>query len=245
MMMVRTENLEELQLPCIPTHPDILVSLTANGEDVTDQFQYDPTRGFWPGPRTSTTSTTFTCYFSLAGQTESLSVKVVSREWERVREEEVVEVTLTSQTKQEELQLVCKIFTPEDSPVEIVDLYWQLPALDGQQIHKDEIVMMDVRDRFSLEEVKMDFVTVSTLVIDEVDQEDQGVYRCRVETMDGKSFESETFVNVDSLASEEMTVNPSAIGLLDPTPTSSAASPGTLTSVLISVLLLLSNTLHQ
>ena len=119
MMMVRTENLEELQLPCIPTHPDILVSLTANGEDVTDQFQYDPTRGFWPGPRTSTTSTTFTCYFSLAGQTESLSVKVVSREWERVGEEEVVEVTLTSQTKQEELQLVCKIFTPEDSPVEM------------------------------------------------------------------------------------------------------------------------------
>ena len=230
----RLVMVSSLTLPCTPTQPDVAVTVTTNGEDVTDKFQYDPTIGFWPAAITSLASTSFTCYFTLDDQTESLSVKVLSRAGEKVGAEEL-EVTVTSQTKQtDRLQLVCKVFRHQQRQVEIVDIYWQLPALDGQQLHKDDIVMM-MRDRFTLEEVELDSVIVSTLVIEEVDEDDQGVYSCRVETIDGKIFEAETFVNVDSIPSELITILPTETGQSNMIPNNSdnAAQVGSLLSVFV------------
>lgn len=207
-VMVTLSGQTDLQLPCTPCHPNITVSLTSNGEDVTDQFQFDPRLGFSAPAGAALSSSSFTCYFSLGEARESLSVKIINTQTERPGQRERPEVTVSHKVSPGSLQLVCKVFTHQHSNI---DIYWTLPSLQEQ--HQDDLMMM-MMDRFSQEEVKLDNVIVSTLVIEELDHEDQGVYKCRAETMDGQSSEAETFVNVEveDFPSELITPNPDVGG---------------------------------
>ena len=153
-----------------------------------------------------------------------------------------LEVTVISQTEQDRLELVCKVFRPEDSPLHL-DISWHLPA-DNQQLHKDDLVMM-MGERFSIDEVKLDSIIVSTLIVAEVDEDDQGVYKCVVETIDGKSVEAETFVNVDAVPSELITINPALDSHSERNPSNSGTKPRLLLSVFILIYGCLSTILNQ
>ena len=155
--------------------------------------------------------------------TES-GVEVVRKDGGRGGETEL-EVTLTSQTSEDRLQLVCKVFRHQHISLGL-DINWQLPALDTghSQLHKDDIMMM-MNSRYSLEEVELDSIIVSTLVIQEVDEDDQGVYKCIVETIDGKSFEAETFVNVEDVPSELITIPPAFTGQRERNLSNSGTTP--------------------
>ena len=201
-VMVRRSGQAELELPCLPSQPAVQVSLTSNGEDVTDQFQFDPTRGFSARAGAALASSSFTCYFSLGEVRESLSVKIINTEAQRPSQGARPEVTVSHRVSPGSLQLVCKVFSLQDRHL---DIYWTLPSLQEQ--HQEDLVLM-MMDRFSFEEVELDNVIVSTLVIEELDGDDQGVYKCRAETIDGQSSEAETFVNVEDVPSEMITVNP-------------------------------------
>ena len=241
-VMVTRSGQTDLTLPCTPPQPAVSVSLTSNGQDVTDQFQFDPSLGFSAPAGVPLSSTSFTCYFSLGPARESLSVKIIKTESERegAGERARPEVTVSHRVSPGSLQLVCKVVTHQHANI---DIYWTLP--DYQEQHQDDLVMM-MMDRFSHEEVKLDNVIVSTLDIEEVDQDDQGVYKCRAETIEGQSSEAETFVNVEDGADvlpEQITVNPD-MGWRGVKPRSSGTSPR-LHSVFIFICWIFKNYLYQ
>ena len=239
-MVTRSGQTEELELPCTPSHPAISVSLTSNGQDVTEQFQFDPTRGFSVPAGASLSSSSFTCYFSLGEVRESLSVKLINTQPDQPGLTARPEVTVSHRVSPDSLQLVCKVVSLQHRHI---DIYWSLPSLQEQ--HQDDLVLM-MMDRFSHEEVELDNVIVSTLVIEELDEEDQGVYKCRAETMDGQSSEAETFVNVEEvgdLPSERITVNPN-VRMRDVNPRISGTPPR-LHSVFIIIFGLLINLINK
>ena len=236
-LMVTQSGQADLQLPCTPCYPAITVSLTSNGEDVTEQFQFDPTLGFSAPAGAPLSSSSLTCYFSLGSTTESLSVKIINTESDRPGHTEMPEVTVSHKVSPGSLQVVCKVFTRQHNNI---DIYWTLPS--HQEQHQDDLVMM-MMDSFSQEEVKLDNVIVSTLVIEELDEDDQGVYKCRAETIVGQSSEAETFVNVEDVPSELITVNPN-LGHLEDHPRNSGTTLR-LHSVFIFICLLIINYINK
>ena len=73
----------------------------------------------------------------------------------------------------ERLEVVCKVVRESLVPV---DVYWTVPGLTHHELHKDDLTVL-VTDKFSIDEVEVDSVIVSQLVVEEVDSDDTGVYR--------------------------------------------------------------------
>ena len=76
------------------------------------------------------------------------------------------------------IQIVCKVVMSHGD-IGPVDIYWTVPGLQVHQLHKDDLTVL-VTDKFSVEEVEMDTVVVSTLMVGDLDSEDAGLYQCRV-----------------------------------------------------------------
>ena len=76
------------------------------------------------------------------------------------------------------IQIVCKVVMGH-SDMGPVDIYWTVPGLQVHQLHKDDLTVL-VTDKFSVEEVEMDTVIVSTLMVGDLDSDDTGLYQCRV-----------------------------------------------------------------
>ena len=74
------------------------------------------------------------------------------------------------------IQIVCKVVMSNSDPV---DIYWSVPGLQSHQLHKDDFTVL-VTDKFSVEEVQVDTVVVSTLMVGDLDTDDAGLYQCRV-----------------------------------------------------------------
>ena len=53
-----------LVLPCTPTHTAVTVTVTANGQDVTDLFMFDPVTGLTALAPVPAIYSSFTCYFT-------------------------------------------------------------------------------------------------------------------------------------------------------------------------------------
>ena len=76
------------------------------------------------------------------------------------------------------IQIVCKVVMSH-SDLGPVDIYWTVPGLQTHQLHKDDFTVL-VTDKFSVEEVQMDTVVVSTLMVGDLDSDDAGLYQCVV-----------------------------------------------------------------
>ena len=86
------------------------------------------------------------------------------------------------------IQIVCKVVMSH-SDLGPVDIYWTVPGLQTHQLHKDDFTVL-VTDKFSVEEVQMDTVVVSTLMVGDLDSDDAGLYQCVVgQVMEILSFD--------------------------------------------------------
>ena len=63
-------------------------------------------------------------------------------------------------------------------------------------------------EKYSMEEVIIEGVIISTLMVDEVEEDDQGIYRCRAEQYNGQSGEADIFINVEDKLKDMITVLP-------------------------------------
>ena len=96
-------------------------------------------------------------------------------------------------------KVVCKVVRQALVPV---DVYWTVPGLANHELHKDDLTVL-LTEKFRIDEVELEQVIVSRLVVEEVDTDDSGLYSCRV----GRVV-SDIMVTVDN-AGEMITINPS------------------------------------
>ena len=68
------------------------------------------------------------------------------------------------------IEIVCKVVS--DQPVEI---FWTVPGME-EQLHHQELSLLGT-DKYSMEEVILEEVILSTLMVEDMEEEDQGVYR--------------------------------------------------------------------
>ena len=198
---------QPLVLPCTPSHTAVTVRVTANGQDVTDLFMFDPVTGLKASEPIPTIYSSFTCYFTYNNFTESLHLV------KQVQASNTSHIMVTIHTNQDTkdmdtIEIVCKVVS--DQPVEI---YWTVPGME-EQLHQQELSLLG-SDKYSIEEVVLEEVILSTMMVEEMEEEDQGVYRyyamigsitlytlcysCRGEQYDGKSGEAEIFINIGQL----------------------------------------------
>ena len=167
-----------ITLPCTPTHTAVTVSVTANGQDVTDLFTFDPMVGFTAISPLKVTS--FTCYFTFFNNTESVHLKQLSTGLDPTSSSALLSVTL--HLKQDTvdtldtIEVVCKVITDQE---EGADIYWTIPGLETHELHKDDLTVL-YTDKYTIEQVSMEGVIVSTLMVEEVEEEDQGIYRLEI-----------------------------------------------------------------
>ena len=120
------------------------------------------------------------CKFSSEHRQESVKVQIISTNSEP-DPSDVVEVSVYRSDNHldqevERLEVVCKVVRGHHSSV---DVYWQVPGLVNHELHKDDLTVL-LTHKFSIDEVELERVIVSTLVVEDLDEEDTGVYRCRV-----------------------------------------------------------------
>ena len=167
------DSTQPLILPCAPSHTAVSVSVTANGKDVSELFKFDPTVGFTA--TSATTYSSFTCYFKYKGSTESLHLKQVSPNQDPALSPPHLPVTLHLKQNTvdmlDTIEIVCKAVTEE-----AVDIYWTVPGMKDHELHNEELALLGT-DNYSMEEVIIEGVIISNLRVEEVTEEDQGVYR--------------------------------------------------------------------
>merc|ERR1719499_1031940 len=76
----------------------------------------------------------------------------------------------TDMDNMDTMEIVCKVVT--NQPVEI---YWTVPGKD-EQLHQQELSLLG-RDKYSMEEVIIEGVVISTLMVEDVGENDEGIYR--------------------------------------------------------------------
>jgi len=193
-------------LPCTPTHTAVTVKVTANGEDVTQLFKFDPMVGFTAISPLAVSS--FTCYFSYQNRTESVHLKQIYTGPRPMTSPVILPVTLHINEDQVEaldaIEIFCKVVTDENYGV---DIYWTIPGMKTQELHKDDFTVL-YTDKYSIEQLVMEGVVVSTLIVEEVGEEDQGIYRCHADQLNGQSGEADIFLNVEDKLSDLVTVLP-------------------------------------
>ena len=100
------------------------------------------------------------------------------------------------------IEIVCKVVVDDAA-----DIYWTIPGLKTHELHNEDLTVL-YTDKYSMEEVIIEGVIISTLMVEEVEEDDQGIYRCRAEQYIGQSGEAEIFINVEDKLKDMITVLP-------------------------------------
>ena len=90
-------------------------------------------------------------------------------------------------------------------------VYWTIPGLKTHVLHDEDLTVL-YTDKYSMEEVIIEGVIISTLMVDEVEEDDQGIYRCRAEQYNGQFVEADIFINVEDKLKDMITVLPFQAG---------------------------------
>ena len=154
-----------LHLPCLPSHTAVRVTVSASGEDVTHLFRFDPTVGFTA--LHPLTFPSYTCYFTHL--TSTVSLHLVSSNASPPPSHLPVTLHTTTLTMDTEVEMVCKVQAEE-----AVEISWVVPG--GQELHMQDLALLG-SDKYSMEEVSVEGFIISRLVVEEVEEDDQGIYR--------------------------------------------------------------------
>ena len=173
--VILLDSSSPITLPCTPTHTGVSVTVTANKEDITQLFQFDPTVGLTAISPLAVSA--FTCYFSYQNRTESVHFEQLSTGLSTASSPTILPVTLYRKEDQLEasdvIEIVCKVITDEEDSA---DIFWTIPGMKTHELHKDDLTVL-FTDKYSIEEMVMEGAIVSTLLVEKVGKDDQGIYR--------------------------------------------------------------------
>jgi len=104
------------KVPCLPSHPDVEVTLTSGGQDLTSKYTFDPRFGFSLIPTSSPQHLAYasaTCYLSDGSKTESLQFSVRSSKMASKLQSATIPVTLQAAEEVveglEDIVIDCKV----------------------------------------------------------------------------------------------------------------------------------------